>query len=405
MGERVILHCDCNSFFASVETALNPAYSGVPMAVCGSEEDRHGIVLAKNELAKKYGIVTAETVYSARKKCPSLVIAPPHYKAYSEYSKRVNEIYARYTDMIEPFGIDESWLDVTASKKLFGSGEEIAERIRKEVKEEIGITVSIGVSFNKVFAKLGSDYKKPDAITVISKENFRQIVFPLPASDLLFVGKKTAEQLSLMGIKTVGQLAAVNPETLKRRFGKMGDMLYKYANGLDDSPVSSEREEAKSVGSGMTFRHDLIDLEECKVGIEYLADDVARRLRRSGMLCETVQLTVKDEFLRVLQRQRPQNPPSDIAKQIAETAFAILLDEWQIGKPIRMLTVTAANLVHADSYAEQIDIFGEEGYEERKKSKKREETIDSIRAKFGSASIIQGSVMKSDTGVFRPKDK
>jgi len=192
MGERVILHCDCNSFFASVETALNPAYSGVPMAVCGSEEDRHGIVLAKNELAKKYGIVTAETVYSARKKCPSLVIAPPHYKAYSEYSKRVNEIYARYTDMIEPFGIDESWLDVTASKKLFGSGEEIAERIRKEVKEEIGITVSIGVSFNKVFAKLGSDYKKPDAITVISKENFRQIVFPLPASDLLFVGKKTA---------------------------------------------------------------------------------------------------------------------------------------------------------------------------------------------------------------------
>lgn len=405
MGERVILHCDCNSFFASVETALNPAYSGVPMAVCGSEEDRHGIVLAKNELAKKYGIVTAETVYSARKKCPSLVIAPPHYKAYSEYSKRVNEIYARYTDMIEPFGIDESWLDVTASKKLFGSGEEIAERIRKEVKEEIGITVSIGVSFNKVFAKLGSDYKKPDAITVINRENFRQIVFPLPASDLLFVGKKTAEQLSLMGIKTVGQLAAVNPETLKRRFGKMGDMLYKYANGLDDSPVSSEREEAKSVGSGMTFRHDLIDLEECKVGIEYLADDVARRLRRSGMLCETVQLTVKDEFLRVLQRQRPQNPPSDIAKQIAETAFAILLDEWQIGKPIRMLTVTAANLVHADSYAEQIDIFGEEDYEERKKSKKREETIDTIRAKFGSASIIQGSVMKSDTGVFRPKDK
>lgn len=405
MGERVILHCDCNSFFASVETALNSAYSGVPMAVCGSEEDRHGIVLAKNELAKRYGIVTAETVYSARKKCPNLVIAAPHYKAYSEFSKRVNDIYARYTDMIEPFGIDESWLDVTASKKLFGSGEEIAERIRKEVKEEIGITVSIGVSFNKVFAKLGSDYKKPDAITVINEENFRQIVFSLPASDLLFVGKKTAEQLSSMGIKTVGQLASVNPETLKRRFGKMGEMLYKYASGLDDSPVSSEREDAKSVGSGMTFRHDLVDPEECKVGIEYLADDVARRLRRSGMLCETVQLTVKDEFLRVLQRQRPQIPPSDIAKQIAETAYSILLDEWQRGKPIRMLTVTASNLVRASSYAEQIDIFGEEDYEERKKSKKREETIDTIRAKFGSTSIIQGSVMNSDTGVFRPKDK
>ncbi len=405
MAKRVILHCDCNSFFASVETALNPAYSGVPMAVCGSEEDRHGIVLAKNELAKRYGIVTAETVYSARKKCPDLVIAKPHYKAYSEYSKRVNEIYARYTDMIEPFGIDESWLDVTASRKLFGSGEEIAERIRKEVKEEIGITVSIGVSFNKVFAKLGSDYKKPDAITVINEENFRQIVFPLPASDLLFVGKKTTEQLSSMGIKTVGQLASVNPETLKRRFGKMGDMLYKYANGLDDSPVSSEREDAKSVGSGMTFRHDLTNFEECRIGIEYLSDDVAARLRRSGMMCETVQLTVKDEFLRVLQRQRPQNPPSDIAKRIAETAYAILLDEWPNGKPIRMLTVTAANLVHAESYAEQIDIFGEDDYKDRVKSKKREETIDTIREKFGMTSIIQGSVMQSDTGVFRPKEK
>ncbi len=405
MADRVILHCDCNSFFASVETALNPAFAGVPMAVCGSEEDRHGIVLAKNELAKKYGIKTAETVYSARKKCPSLVVAPPHYQAYSDFSKRVNAIYARYTDMIEPFGIDESWLDVTASRKLFGSGEEIAERIRKEVKAEIGITVSIGVSFNKVFAKLGSDYKKPDAITVISRENFRQIVFPLPASDLLFVGKRTAEQLSSMGIKTVGNLASVSPETLTRRFGKMGEMLYKYANGLDDSPVCSEREDAKSVGSGMTFRHDLTSLDDCKVGIEYLADEVARRLRKQGMKCETVQLTIKDEFLSVLQRQKPQSPPADTARAIADTALEILIDEWPRGKPIRMLTVTAANLIRAQSYAEQIDLFGEEDYQNRQKNKKREQTIDTIREKFGTASIIQGSVMKSNTGVFKPKDK
>ena len=405
MADRVILHCDCNSFFASVETALNPAFAGVPMAVCGSEEDRHGIVLAKNELAKKYGIKTAETVYSARKKCPSLVVAPPHYQAYSDFSKRVNAIYARYTDMIEPFGIDESWLDVTASRKLFGSGEEIAERIRKEVKAEIGITVSIGVSFNKVFAKLGSDYKKPDAITVISRENFRQIVFPLPASDLLFVGKRTAEQLSTMGIKTVGNLASVSPETLTRRFGKMGEMLHKYANGLDDSPVCSEREDAKSVGSGMTFRHDLTSLDDCKVGIEYLADEVARRLRKQGMKCETVQLTIKDEFLSVLQRQKPQSPPADTARAIADTALEILIDEWPRGKPIRMLTVTAANLIRAQSYAEQIDLFGEEDYQNRQKNKKREQTIDTIREKFGSTSIIQGSVMKSETGVFRPKDK
>lgn len=405
MGGRVILHCDCNSFFASVETVLNPAYKNVPMAVCGSTEDRHGIVLAKNELAKKYDIKTAETVYSAKKKCPALVIAEPHHEEYLKYSKRVNEIYARYTDMIEPFGIDESWLDVTASKKLFGSGEQIAERIRREVKEEIGITVSIGVSFNKVFAKLGSDYKKPDAITVISEENFRQIVFPLPVSDLLFVGKRTAEQLNSIGVKTVGDLAAISPDILNRRFGKMGEMLYKYSNGLDDSPVSAEREDAKSVGSGFTFKHDLTDPEEYRIGIDYLADDIGRRLRKMAMKCETVQLSIKDEFLSVLQRQRPIMPPTDIARSIADVAYSILIDEWQKGKPIRMLTVTATNLVHTETFAEQIDIFGEEDFKEREKSKKREETIDEIRRKHGAASIIQGSIMNTDIGIYSPKNR
>jgi DNA polymerase-4 len=401
MDGRVILHCDCNSFFASVEAALNPEYRGVPMAVCGSEEDRHGIVLAKNELAKKYGIQTAETVYSARRKCPGLVIAKPHHEEYVKFSRRVNEIYARYTDMIEPFGIDESWLDVTASKKLFGGGVEIAERIRQEVKREIGITVSIGVSFNKVFAKLGSDYKKPDAITVISEDNFREIVFPLPASDLLFVGKKTAEQLKLIGVRTIGELAGLSESFLTKKFGKMGEQLYKYSNGLDDSPVSSGRDEAKSVGSGFTFRHDLISREECRVGIEYLADDIGRRLRKMGMKCETVQLSIKDEYLRVVQRQRPQLPPTDISRLIANTAYEILLDEWSESKPIRMLTVTATNLVHSDSFAEQIDLFGEEDYKEREKSKKKEETVDKIRQKHGSASILQGSVMSSDIGIFK----
>lgn len=405
MGGRVILHCDCNSFFASVETVLNPAYKDVPMAVCGSEENRHGIVLAKNELAKRYNIKTAETVYSAKKKCPSLVIAQPHHEEYIKFSRRVNEIYARYTDMIEPFGIDESWLDVTASKKLFGTGEEIAERIRREVKEEIGITVSIGVSFNKVFAKLGSDYKKPDAITLINEDNFRQIVFPLPASDLLFVGNKTAEQLLTMGVRTIGELAAVSPEVLNRRFGKMGEQLYKYSNGLDDSPVSSEKEDAKSVGSGFTFKHDLVAAEECRTGIDYLADDIGRRLRKMGMKCETVQLTIKDEFLSVLQRQRPVTPPTDIARSIADTAYSILLDEWPKGKPIRMLTVTAANLLHTETFAEQIDLFGEDDFKEREKSKKREETIDEIRKKHGASSIIQGSVMNTDIGIYSPKSR
>ena len=214
MSERTILHCDCNSFFASVETALNPKLKNVPMAVAGDSETRHGIILAKNELAKKFGIVTAEPVMRARNKCPSLITVPPHHEVYSEYSKRVNAIYLEYTDLAEKFGIDETWLDVTGCKGLFGSGIEIAETLRQRVKNEIGITISIGVSFNKIFAKLGSDYKKPDAITVIPKENFKKIVFPLPVESLLFVGGKTVEALKKMYIKTIGDLARTDVRIL-----------------------------------------------------------------------------------------------------------------------------------------------------------------------------------------------
>ena len=397
---RVILHCDCNSFFASVETALNPAYKNVPMAVCGSTEERRGIVLAKNELAKKYGIKTAETVWSAKKKCPTLVTVEPHHEEYSRYSKMVNEIYLRYTDMVEPFGIDESWLDVTASRKLFGTGLEIAEKISADVKREIGITVSIGVSFNKVFAKLGSDYKKPDAITVIDETNFKNIVYPLPVGDLLFVGKRTEEALLHMGIRTIGELAATSETLLKSRFGKAGEMLHKYASGLDDSPVTAEREDAKSIGSGFTFRHDLVGREECRQGIDFLADDIGRKLRLKGMKCGTVQLTIKDEYLRSIQRQRPQNPPTDISREIADTAYRILLDEWPQGKPVRMLTVTATGLTHSDMVAEQINLFDDPDSNPRDKSKKREEAVDKIRQRFGGASISQASFIDSDIGIF-----
>ena len=405
MSDRVILHCDCNSFFASVETVLHPEYRDVPMAVCGSQEDRHGIVLAKNELAKKYGVKTAETVVSAKRKCPSLVIAPPHHKEYVKYSRLVNEIYARYTDLIEPFGIDESWLDVTASRKLFGTGYDIAERIRADVKRELGITVSIGVSFNKAFAKLGSDYKKPDAVTVIDKSNYKEIAYPLPVSDLLFVGKRTEEGLLRMGIRTIGELAECSEDILKMRFGKAGEQLYKYSNGLDDSPVQTEREDAKSVGSGFTFRHNLTSKDEWRIGIEYLADDVATRLRRINMKCSTVQITIKDEYLRSVQRQKPQNPPSDLAREIADTAYKILDSEWSVYKPIRMLTVTATGLVRDGMFMEQLDLFFENsGNKKREKSKKREEIVDKIRQKYGNTSILNGAIINTDLGIY-DKDK
>ncbi len=406
MSDRVILHCDCNSFFASVETALNPDYRGVPMAVCGSERDRHGIVLAKNELAKAYGIKTAETVWSARKKCPNLVIASPHYEAYADFSRRANAIYARYTDMIEPFGIDESWLDVTSSQKIFGSGYEIAKKISADIKRELGITISVGVSFNKVFAKLGSDYKKPDAITVIDRENMEQIVYPLPVSSLLYVGERTATSLISIGIRTIGDLARTSPDILSRRFGKSGEMLYRYARGLDDSPVESHAtEDSKSISNGFTFRHDLLGFEECRIGISYLADEIGTKLRARGLKCCTVQLTVKDEYLRSIQRQRQQSPPTDISDEIADTAFSILKDEWSSGKPVRMLTITAGNLIRDDSYAPQISLFDTAVDESREKSKKKENAVDKIRQKYGNNSIIKGAIIDTDLGIYHAPER
>ncbi len=402
--DRTILHCDCNSFFASVETALDPSYKNVPMAVCGNQEDRHGIVLAKNDIAKSYGIQTAETVYSAKKKCPSLVIASPHYEKYDEYSKKVNQIYKNYTDLVEPFGIDESWLDVTASKRIFGNGIDIAEQIRNRVKKEIGITVSIGVSFNKVFAKLGSDYKKPDAITVISRENFKNIVYPLPASDLLFVGKKTYEQLSVMGIKTIGDLAEAPYELLKLKFGKMGDMMYRYSRGLDDSPVSPEvKEERKSISNGLTFKHDLVKADESRMAIDFLCDELGNKLKNKSLKCTVVALTIKDIYLHSIQRQRQLIKPTDIAREIADTAYKIWLDEWNDNKPVRMFTVSVSGLVDNRSSFVQLDLFNEDDEEKRQRERKREATVDIIRNKFGTDSISVAAVINNDIGISKSK--
>lgn len=398
--DRTILHCDCNSFFASVETALNPGYKGVPMAVCGSQEDRHGIVLAKNEEAKKYGIQTAETVFSAKKKCPGLVIASPHYDEYERYSKMVNAIYSEYTDKVEPFGIDESWLDVTASKRVFGTGEEIAEEIRQRVKREIGITVSIGVSFNKVFAKLASDYKKPDAITVISRDNFKQIVYPLPASDLLYVGRKTTEELLKIGVRTIGELAQTSKDLLKHKLGKMGEMLSDYANGLDASEVcADDNHEVKSIGNGFTFKHDLTTREDCRIGIDFLCEEIGVRLRSKSLKCNTVALTIKDTRLKSIQRQRPLKNASDITKEISALAYEILCDEWCESIPIRMLTVTVTGLIDAASSFTQLDLFSNGEELARDKDKKKEETVDEIRKKFGSSSISSGAFYDTDIGV------
>ena len=254
------------------------------MAVCGNPKNRHGIILAKNELAKKCGILTAETVFSARRKCPDLVLVPPNHDDYEKYSKLVNQIYLRYTDRVEPFGIDESWLDVTGSLSLFGSGKDIADSIREDVKSEIGLTVSVGVSFNKVFAKLGSDLKKPDATTVISRDKYRDIVWPLPVKSLIYVGKAASQTLARMGILTIGDLAAADKRLVAMKLGKHGEMICTYARGEDDSEVRvfEDDPDLKTVGNGMTFSRDLVDINDIKAGVTELADTVAMRLRKTG---------------------------------------------------------------------------------------------------------------------------
>ncbi len=401
MKNRVILHCDCNSFFASVEQVLNPALANLPMAVAGRTEDRHGIILAKNELAKAYHIVTAETIYQARRKCPNLTIVHPHYNLYEIYSGYVREICSRFTDLVEPFGIDECFLDVTASSRLFGDGFTIAENLRKTIKKELGITVSVGVSYNKIFAKLGSDLKKPDAVTVITPENMTDIVHPLPVSSLLFVGKHTAEALSRVGVYTIGDLALASEEFLIHKFGKNGKALSVYARGEDTTPVAKIGDQPlqKSIGSGMTFRRDITTKEDVLLGIETLAEDVARRLRKASQKCSTIALTVKDNFLKTVSKQMTLASPTCFANDITDASMALFKSLWHFGAPVRALTVTATHLYHENAILSQMSFFTEEKDQKKEKTERLELALDALKQRFGETSVKRALVIGNDIGI------
>ena len=392
--DRTILHCDCNGFYASCECALNPELKNVPMAVGGNEENRHGIILAKNELAKKYNIKTAETIWQAKKKCPDLVIVPPHHDLYEKYSKKVNDIYKEYTDLVEPFGIDESWLDVTGSHALFGDGKTIADILRARIKEELGITISVGVSFNKVFAKLGSDYKKPDATTVITKENFKEIVYPLSVDNLLFAGKKTVVQLDKLNIKTIGDLANANREQIQKLLGINGEMLITYARGEDESSVKpyDEDKELKSIGNGITFRHDLSGEEQIKQGIHILSESVSSRMKRHKVKCTTIRIQIKGTDFKTVSRQRAIETPTNLEKNLRDISYELLCEIWDINKPIRALTITGANLI-SDNAGEQMTFFEEESLEKRENL---ENTIKDLRKKYGFNSVKTADILEND---------
>lgn len=396
---RVILHCDMNGFFASVELLDYPELRDKPMAVCGDPESRHGIILAKNEIAKRYGIVTAETLWQARKKCPDLQIVPPHHKKYQHYSRLINEIYLQYTDMVEPFSVDESWLDVTASQKLFGNGKQIADKIRHQVKKELGLTLSAGVSFNKIFAKMGSDYKKPDATTVITQENYKNILWPLDIRDLFFVGKATADKLQGIGIHTIGQLAESDRHTVTALLGKQGSIIHDYANGLDQTPVSrfDEREDVKSIGNGSTFRRNLKGIQDIRTAVIALSDTVAVRLRQKKKKAFGVKVDIKDPSLKVISRQQQLDNPTNLAENIADAAVSIIEKSWNLRHPIRMLTVTAINLCPEDQ-AQQLSLFSSENIQ-NETGEKMERTMDDIRKKFGRNAITFGRIIKNDIGL------
>ena len=393
MGQRVIFHCDLNCFFASVELLDKPALWDVPVAVCGDPKSRHGIILAKNEPAKKRGVQTAETVWQAKKKCPVLVLLPPHHELYEVYSRRVNEIYGRFTDLVEPFGIDESWLDVTGSLHLFGGdARALADRIRATVKAETGLTVSVGVSFNKVFAKLGSDLKKPDATTVIPPEGWRDIVWPLPVGDMLFAGRSTQRVLGQYGIETIGQLAACPEEMAEQLLGKMGGQLWRYANGLDNSPVrpGHQHEPVKSVGNGTTFPADLVRWEQIRQGLAPLCDSVATRLRRQRLYAGGVSVTLKGADFKTVSRQMRLDEPTHLMRDIWDTAQELARQIWKAPTPIRAMTVTALYVTEDGQAYRQMDLLGQASAKRSERQEKLESAVDAIREKYGSGAITFG---------------
>ena len=406
--ERIIIHSDLNNFYASVERLLDPYLAGKPVAVCGDREARHGVVLAKSEEAKKFGVKTGDTVWQAQRKCRDIVIVPPHFEEYIEYSKKVRAVYARYTDLIESYGIDECWLDITRSTLLFPEygGEKyltengtkyysegfllhLGDVIRNAVKDELGVTVSCGVSFNKVFAKLGSDIKKPDGTTVIPKARFRDIIYGLQVEDLLFVGGATKEKLKQMGLNTIGKLAAADDKLITDTFGKFGRTLLKNARGEDIDPVKhmDEKREMKSIGNSCTYPKDVTDLRGIKRLLYVLAESVAARLRESGQgFADTVHLWVRDSALNNFSFQKKVRHTA-LCGEIAEHAFSLFTANFRQPFSVRSLGVTVSGFDNGQSQLTFDEASG--NYNKRYAVEK---CVDQIRKKHGYAKLQRGIV-------------
>ncbi|MEI6132379.1 MAG: DNA polymerase IV [Bacillota bacterium] len=393
MKEKVILHCDLNNFYASVECLYNPQIREFPVAVCGSPEERRGIVLAKNQLAKKFGVTTGEPIWQSLQKCPKLILVRPNFELYLRFSGEAREIFSRYTSLVEAFGIDECWLDITAICKNERDGERFAYEIKDLIKEEMGVTASVGVSFNKIFAKLGSDMKKPDAVTVITREGFQKQLWGLPVNELLYVGRSTNKKLQRAGIYTIGDLAQATPTFLKTQLGKWGETLWCFANGLDESPVHRVEYEQtiKGVGNSMTLPRDLHNEEDVKTTMLVLAESVARRLRNHGLKGKTIQIYVRDNKLSGCERQGMLEKTTNSSYEIATKAMELFHDTWDWHLPVRAVGVRVTGICPDDEYV-QISFLDDEG--QRQKREKLESAIDRIRDRFGHYSIQRAVLIK-----------
>ena len=392
--QRFILHSDANSFYASVEMLLNPDLRGKAVAVCGSVENRHGIVLAKSEMAKKAGVKTGQANWEAQQACPGLTIVPPQYDQYCKFSSLLRNIYLRYSDAVESFGMDECWIDITPICNSFQEAESISHEIRESVKSELGITVSVGVSFNKILAKLGSDMKKPDAVTVLDDLSWREKVWPLPASEILYVGRATTKKLAKYGVNTIGDLAKVDPDTLHSWFGKNGIALWVYANGLDHSRVMPVdfHPEVKSVGHGITCSHDLLnEAEVWRVMLE-LSQDIGHRLRQYHLAAKGVQISVRNHDLYGEQFQMRLPYPTQSPLEVAQAGRLLFGARYNWNSDVRAITVRAINLVNSDTPI-QLDMFGD--WDARLKQQRLDDCIDQIRGRFGNRSIVSASLLDS----------
>ena len=389
MKDRTILHSDINCCYAAIEHLHHPELNGKPLAVGGDPEARHGIVLTADYIAKKHGVKTGMALWQAKQVCPEINFISPRMDLYLRFSRMAHEIYGEYTDLQEAYGIDESWLDVTDSVSIKGDGEKIATEISNRMKSELGITVSIGVSFNKIFAKLGSDYKKPDAITTMHRDEYQKKAWALPASDLLYVGRSTYAKLAKMGIRTIGDLATTDEKILHSQLGKMGDILWAFANGYDDSPVKYENAHApiKSIGNSTTTPRDLVNDQDVKIVLTILAESVAARLRENGFKCRVVEISVRDNGLFSFTRQRKIDHATNVTREIAEEAYRLFKENYNWQKPIRSVGVRGADLVN-DNYWEQLDLFS--SAEQREKQMKVDEAVDTIRKRFGFYSVQRG---------------